>query len=202
MIQDWRQRWGQGLFPFLFVQLANFKQVAREPQDSEWAELREAQTFALSLPNNAMAVAIDIGDAADIHPKNKQEIAHRLALAALARVYGEKIEYSGPAYRSGSMRVHKSEARLTFDHAQGGLVAKGDDGKLLGFTIAGDDRGFAPAEARIDDNTVIVRSDSVQRPVAVRYAWADNPTCNLYNAAGLPAPPFRTDEWPGITGKP
>ncbi len=195
MIQDWRANWEQGDFPFLFVQLANFQQVKPEPGDDEWAELREAQSMALSLPNTGMAVTIDIGEANDIHPRNKQDVGKRLGLAARAIVFDEKIVYSGPIYES--MRVEGNAIRLRFNHVGGGLVAKGE--QLKGFAIAGDDRKFVWADARIEDDTVVVESDEVRNPVAVRYAWAINPVCNLYNKDGLPASPFRTDDWPGIT---
>ncbi|MDH3254134.1 MAG: 9-O-acetylesterase [Acidobacteriota bacterium] len=193
LIRDWRTIWGQGDFPFYFVQLAAFEPGPLEA--GAWAELREAQAMALSLPATGMAVAIDIGTAADVHPKNKQEVGNRLARLALKRVYGEEIVDSGPLYRQ--MSREESRIRLAFDHAQGGLEAKG--GALTGFTLAGEDQAFFPAEARIEDDTVVVWSGEVSDPVAVRYGWADNPDCNLYNAAGLPASPFRTDAWPGIT---
>jgi len=193
MIRNWRKAWGQGNFPFLFVQLANY-----EPGNlnEEWAELREAQLMALQLPSTGMAVAIDIGNPKDIHPRNKQEVGRRLALTALAKVYGKNIEYSGPMYRG--MSIEGGAIRLRFDHVDGGLLAMGG-GPLKGFTIAGEDRKFVPAEAVIEGETVVVRSPEVAHPVAVRYAWAINPTCNLYNKAGLPASPFRTDDWPGVT---
>ncbi len=195
MIQDWRQHWGQGDFPFLFVQLANFRARKPEPGESDWAELREAQTMALKLPNTGMAVIIDIGEANDIHPKNKQDVGRRLARIALAKVYGKKLVCSGPMYRG--MKIEGSRIRLFFDHVDGGLVAKG--GELRGFAVAGPDRVFRWAQAKIEGSTVVVWSPEVPHPVAVRYAWADNPDCNLYNRAGLPASPFRTDDWPGIT---
>ena len=197
MIQNWRSSWGQGAFPFFFVQLANFRQVKENPEDSAWAELREAQLMALSLPNTGMAVAIDIGEADDIHPKNKQDVGLRLALGAEATVYGMDQPHSGPIYRS--MAVEGDKIRLRFDHANGGLKAKGD--MLKGFAIAGQDSKFVWAEAKIDGNDVLVWSKDVQQPVAVRYAWADNPVCNLYNGADLPASPFRTDDWRGITAE-
>jgi len=209
MIRDWRRRWGLGDFPFLFVQLANHMPQGDQPGQSAWAELREAQTMTLKEPNTGMAVAIDIGEAMDVHPKNKQDVGKRLALPALAKVYGMKdLAYSGPIYRS--MKIEGGEIHLTFDHVGGGLVAKGAGGsKLTGFAIAGRDRKFVWAEAEIRpsalrqaqgsgqmDQTVVVWTNDVPKPVAVRYAWADNPVCNLYNAAGLPASPFRTDDWP------
>jgi sialate O-acetylesterase len=196
MIQNWRDDWGQGDFPFLFVQLANFMAVNPEPVESAWAELREAQLMTLALPKTGMAVIIDIGEANDIHPKNKQDVGKRLALWALAGSYGKKLVYCGPVYKS--MRVEGNKIVLHFDHVGGGLVAGG--GELLkGFAIAGADRKFAWADAKIDGDAVVVSCDKVTKPVAVRYAWADNPVCNLYNKEGLPASPFRTDGWPGIT---
>ncbi len=197
VIKDWRNRWGQGDFPFIFVQLANWSgNFPKEPQQSEWAELRESQLRTLSLPNTAMAVAIDIGEAGNIHPANKQDVGKRLALAARGTVYGEKIEYSGPIYRD--MKVDGDSIRLSFDHVGGGLVAK--DGELKQFAIAGEDQKFVWASARIDGNSVVVHSDAVAKPVAVRYAWATNPAgCNLYNKEDLPASPFRTDDWRGVT---
>lgn len=196
MIKNWRDDWGQGDFPFLFVQMANFKAVNPEPSESALAELREAQLMTLSLPNTGMAVIIDIGDADDIHPKNKQDVGKRLALWAEASTYGKKLEYCGPLYKS--MEVEGNKVILHFDHFGGGLVA-GGDGPLKGFAIAGADHKFVWADAKIDGDTVIVSSDKIAKPVAVRYAWADNPVCNLFNKVGLPASPFRTDDWPGTT---
>ena len=190
MIQDWRHAWGEGDFPFLFVQLANW--ITPDPTWN-WPELCEAQLMTLSVPKTGMAVAIDIGDPYDIHPKNKQEVGRRLALAAEAVAYGRDVVYSGPIYES--MAVEGNKVRLRFKHVDGGLVAKGG-AALKGFEIAGEDRKFVPAESAIDGKTIVVRSGQVASPVAVRYAWADNPTCNLYNKAGLPASPFRTDDWP------
>ena len=194
MIRSWRQDWGLGDFPFLFVQIANYFPVKEQPVRSEWAELREAQTMTLSLPNTAQAVAIDIGEALDIHPKNKQDVASRLALAALAKVYGfEGLVYSGPMYES--CRVEGSAVRVKFAHTAGGLMAKG--GTLKGFAIAGEDRQFVWADACIEGQTVVISSPAVPAPAAVRYAWAENPVCNLYNTSDLPACPFRTDDWDG-----
>lgn len=193
MIQNWRKDWGQGDFPFLFVQLANFKTKA--PVDGMWAELREAQTMTLSLKNTGMAVAADIGDALDIHPKNKQDVGRRLALAAQAQVYGRQIAYSGPMYES--LSVKGKRARISFRFAEG---LKTSDGEApQGFVIAGEDQQFVEANARIRGDKVVVWAESVAKPVAVRYGWSDNPTCTLYNGAGLPASPFRTDDWPGLT---
>jgi sialate O-acetylesterase len=183
MIQDWRRAWGIGDFPFLFVQLANY----RAP-DSNWPELREGQRSALALRNTAMAVAIDIGTPDNIHPPDKKTVGQRLALAARALAYGEAIEYSGPALRQ--VTAEEGALRVRFDHAEG-LTARG--GTAHGFEVAGEDRVFHAAEARVEGATVVVRSAEVARPVAVRYGWKDNPDCNLYNAAGLPASPFR---WP------
>ena len=196
MINNWRKDWGQGDFPFYFVQLANFRAVNPEPGDSDWAELREAQTMTLSLPNSGQAVIIDIGDADDIHPKNKQDVGKRLALWALAKDYGCDLVYSGPMYKS--MKKDGSKIVLSFDHVGGGLVAK-DGEPLKGFAVAGEDKKFVWADAKIDGQKVVVSCADVADPVAVRYAWAINPICNLYNKEGLPACPFRTDEWPGVT---
>ena len=197
MIGDWRKQWGEGDFPFYIVQLANFTAPAPTPGDSDWAELREAQSMtAAKIKNSGIAVAIDIGDAGDIHPKNKQDVGYRLALDALANTYGEKVEYSGPLYKS--MKAEGGAIRVRFTHLAGGLVAK--NGKLSDFAIAGDDHKWYAADAAIDGETVLVSSPQVAHPVAVRYAWATNPAgCNLYNDAGLPASPFRTDDWPGVT---
>jgi sialate O-acetylesterase len=196
MIQDWRQQWGGRSFPFLFVQLANFKARTEQPQEkSAWAELREAQLMALSLKNTGMAVAIDIGSGENIHPKNKQDVGKRLALNALANTYRKRVAYSGPVF--GSMKIKGDAIRLSFDHTSDGLVAEG--GSLKGFSIAGADQKFVWADARIEGSKVFVRAAGVPNPVAVRYAWADNPECNLYNGAGLPATPFRTDSWQGVT---
>ncbi len=207
MIRDWRRVWGQGDFPFLFVQLANFeahrpgdpgapRDPNAEPGESAWAELREAQLMTLALPNTGMAVIIDIGDRYDIHPKNKQDVGRRLALAALAGTYGKELVHSGPMY--DSVKFEDGRAQLTFKHVGGGLVAKGGS-ELKGFAIAGEDRKFVWAEAKIEGDKVVVSSDKVKRPVAVRYAWANDPACNLFNQAGLPASSFRTDDWPGVT---
>ena len=198
MIQDWRRHWNRGEFPFLLVQLANYMARKPEPGDSAWAELREAQLMALDLPNTGMAVTIDIGEARNIHPRNKQDVGKRLGLAALAIAYGKDLVYSGPMYESGSMTVNGNQVVLRFKHVGGGLVAKG--GPLKGFAVARADKTFAWAEAKIEGQTVVVTSPKVAKPVAVRYAWADNPDCNLYNKEGLPASPFRTDDWRGVTG--
>ena len=182
MIEDWRQQWGEGDFPFLFVQLANFK------ANPSWPVLRESQTNTLELRNTGMAVIIDIGESGDIHPKNKQDVGKRLALAARAMTYGEKIEYSGPMFHE--LSAEGNRLRVWFDHTGGGLQARGG-GDLTGFMIAGTDGNFVPAEAKIDGKTVLVSSADVPEPAAVRYAWADDPACNLINQEGLPASPFR-----------
>jgi len=194
MIEDWRKSWNQGPFSFYFVQLANFTEPVAEPRESDWAELREAQTMTLSLPKTGMAVIIDIGEAKDIHPRNKQDVGKRLALNALAKDYGKPEVFSGPMYKS--MSVKKDKAIVKFDYANG-LNAQG--GELKGFAIAGADKKFVWAKAEIKGEKVVVSADGVTEPVAVRYGWANNPPCNLYNGAGLPASPFRTDDWPGLT---
>ena len=196
LISDWRKQWGHEL-PFYFVQLAAFRKAQPEPAESEWAELREAQTKTLALNNTGMAVTIDIGEANDLHPKNKQDVGRRLALAARALTYGQSIQYSGPAYKN--YKIEGNKIRIYFDHANGMTPSSGD--KVKGFAIAGRDHKFHWAEAVIDAQTssVIVSCPEVAYPIAVRYGWADNPDCNLVNGAGLPASPFRTDEWQGIT---
>lgn len=196
LIADWRRAWGQGDFPFLFVQLANFGEPQTLPGDSDWAELREAQLMALSVPKTAMASAIDLGEAFDIHPKNKQDVGERLALCALATVFGRDGEYSGPLY--AGMSLEGNAIRLRFEHVDGGLVAKGSE-TLEGFAVAGADRRWFWADARIEGETVMVSSAFVSHPVAVRYGWHHNPKGNLYNRVGLPASPFRTDDWDGVT---
>ncbi len=188
LIQDWRAHWKVGPFPFLFVQLANFRKT---PEGSEWPELRESQLMTLSVRNTGMAVTIDIGNPEDIHPKNKQDVGKRLALAARALGHGEDLVYSGPIFRS--VTTEGTGLRIWFDHAGGGLENRG--GALTGFQVAGADRRFVPADARIDSGTVVVASAAVERVVAVRYGWSDSPVCNLYNAEGLPASPFRSDDW-------
>ncbi|PKP10912.1 MAG: 9-O-acetylesterase [Bacteroidetes bacterium HGW-Bacteroidetes-4] len=196
MIQDWRSNWNQGDFPFYFVQLASYMPRNENPIDDTWAELREAQTLALELPNTGMAVTIDIGDAKDIHPGNKQDVGKRLALNALAKTYRMEIPYSGPMYQSHEIKGNSFE--LSFDFVYEGLSTS-DGRKLTGFAIAGADKKFYWAEAKINGNKVMVSSAKVLEPVAVRYAWSSNPECNLVNSAGLPTSPFRTDNWRGIT---
>ncbi|MBT3380599.1 MAG: sialate O-acetylesterase [Lentisphaerae bacterium] len=197
MIANWRRIWGQGDFPFYIVQIANFRSEQTDPNEqSAWAELRDSQTkVGYGYPNCGLATIIDIGDAKDIHPKNKQDVGARLAKIALAKLYDKGIVYSGPKY--ASMKTEGSTVRLSFDFLGGGLVSKGD--KLGGFAVAGDDKVFKWADATIDGDTVVVKSADVPAPRAVRYGWANNPPCTLYNKAELPAVPFRTDTWPGVT---
>lgn len=196
LIQDWRCRWGQGDFPFYFVQLPNLKR-GPEPSRSGWAELREAQLLALHIPNTGMVVTIDVGDSLNLHPTNKRPVGLRLAAIAEAQLYGTTAAtYSGPLYTS--MTIDGDRITLAFDHVDGGLVAK-DGLPLLGFMVAGTDKLFHTAEATIAGDRVQVRSEQVANPIAVRYAWADNPFCSLFNVAGLPASPFRTDDWPEVT---
>jgi sialate O-acetylesterase len=196
MVADWRRLFGQGNFPFYIVSLPAFKHRSATPVDDAWAETRESQAItAASVPNSCLAVTIDTGDPDNIHPKDKQPVGERLALCALAKNYGEKVAYSGPTLKTverlpGSIRLH-------FANADGGLVVKGS--KLEEFAIAGEDRRWSWADARIDGDTVVVSSPSVANPKEVRYAWQSNPAATLFNLAGLPAAPFRTDDWPGIT---
>ncbi len=198
LINDWRQRWQQGNLPFLFVQLANFMETKPLPSESDWAELREAQTLTLSLPNTGMACAIDIGEGNDIHPKNKQDVGLRLALLANNIAYNKKDIASGPMYKG--FRKEGNRIRVSFTNTGSGLSTK--DGKeVTGFAIAGNDKKFYWAKAIPEGAGIIVYSDKVSNPEAVRYAWADNPVCNLINREGLPAPPFRTDHWKEITRK-
>ncbi|HJZ90952.1 MAG TPA: sialate O-acetylesterase [Gemmataceae bacterium] len=205
MIADWRKRWGHD-FPFYCVQLAPFS--AGNPDGENWAYLREAQAIASAKVKNAgVAVITDVGELKDIHPQKKEPAGARLALLALANTYGQKVEFSGPAY--ASMKVDGDKAVLSFDHVAGGLVAGkfsmpgagetgevGDDGQLVGFAICGEDKVFHPAKATIERDTVVVTSDTVSKPVAVRYGWKNFPVANLFNKAGLPASPFRTDDFP------
>jgi sialate O-acetylesterase len=191
MIQDWRRAWNRGDFPFLFVQLASFRPNPPNPGATWWTELREAQRLTLGLPNTAMASAIDIGDPATVHPLNKQEVGRRLALAARAVAYGERIEYAGPEYEG--MTLDGATIRVRFRHAGGGLVL--DAAKGSGLLIAGMDGQFKPATAVVDGETLVVSSPDVAAPVAVRYAWEDDPATTLRNKDGLPASPFRTDTY-------
>jgi sialate O-acetylesterase len=200
MITTWREEWGLGDFPFYWVQLADFKAERAEPAESDWAELREAQSMTQSLPNTGEAVIIDLGEGRDIHPMNKQDVAMRLARWALAETY----KLPGVACRSPRYKAMEKEGAkivLTFDDVPGGKGWRPFDvAEPIGFTIAGADRKFVAAKARIrDDGRIEVWSDAVAEPVAVRYAWADNPVCNMYSSSGLPLTPFRTDDFPGVT---
>ncbi len=198
MITDWRKQWGIGDFPFLFVQLANHYAESPLPSESNWAELREAQATALALPNTGMATAIDIGEANDIHPKNKLDVGRRLGVAAMKVAYGKQVESSGPTFRS--VRFEGNTAVIAFDHVGGGLISRDKYGYVRGFKIAAEDGNFHWAQDRISGNTVVVQCDDVSKPAAVRYAWDNNPgPLDLYNSEGLPACPFRTDKWKGIT---
>jgi len=204
MIKSWREEWGLGDFPFYWVQLADFLPEKPEPAESAWAELREAQTMTMkALPNTGEAVIIDIGEGNDIHPKNKQDVAKRLARWALAETYKTPgIICRSPLYKS--MEKQGSKIVLSFDNVASNARAwrPFDVAELRGFTIAGADRKFVVAKASIlPDGRIEVSSDAVPDPVAVRYAWADNPVCNMYSAAGLPLTPFRTDDFPGVTAE-
>ena len=196
LISDWRTCWQQGDLPFLYVQLPNYKKQHPQPTESEWAELREAQALTLSVPNTGMACIIDLGDENNIHPINKQDVGHRLALVAKKTAYGMGSVASGPQFSGFSIKgncVH-----IHFNASSSSLAIRGANA-LKGFAIAGSDQTFHWATARIQGNDVIVCSEKVENPVAVRYNWADNPDGNLINAEGLPAIPFRTDKWKGIT---
>lgn len=199
LITDWRTQWKQGDFPFLYVSLANFRAAEFQPVESKWAELREAQAMALGLPNTGMASSIDIGNANDIHPRNKQDVGKRLALNALKVAYGKYVVHSGPMFQS--VEFKEGKAYVTFTEVGSGLAVKDKYGYVKSFAMAGSDHKFHWAKARIiSKNTVEVSSAYVTDPMAVRFGWADNPDdLNLYNLEELPAVPFRTDNWPGIT---
>ena len=193
MIKNWRRDWALGNFPFLLVQLAPYTKVLDQPAESDWAELREAQLLSTKvLPKAGMAVITDVGNPTNIHPTVKAPVGARLALAARAIAYGEKIVYSGPVYKK--MKVKEGKAILSFENVGTGLEAR--DGELKGFAIAGEDRKFVWAKAEIENNQVVVSSEEVSQPVAVRYGWANCPVVNLWNKNGLPATPFRTDDFP------
>ena len=198
MISDWRIRWQQGYLPFLYVQLPNYKKRQTEPMESEWAELREAQAMTLAQPNTGMVCAIDLGEAKTIHPTNKQDVGFRLALLADKVAYQKDIIVSGPIF--SSYKIEGNMIRISFSESRSGLKTK-DNLSPREFTIAGADKKFYRAIARIIGDELIIRSDKVANPVAVRYAWSDNPDCNLISAEGFPAIPFRTDQWDGITKK-
>jgi len=201
LIRDWRARWGSEL-PFIFVQLANFTKTLQLPAPSAWAELREAQAQALALPRTGMAVAIDLGDPDDIHPSNKQDVGHRLALAARQVAYGDRrVSATGPTFQS--MQVEGKKIHLKFSNIDKGLLLKSGTTTLTGFAVAGADGQFHWAAAALDGRAnVVLTCAAVPTPVAVRYAWADNPLGNLYNRAGLPAAPFRTDVPTGAVSRP
>jgi sialate O-acetylesterase len=196
MIADWRKLFGQGNFPFYIVSLPAFRHRTETPTDDTWAETRESQALtAASVRNSCLAVTIDTGDPDNIHPKDKQPVGERLAFCALAKHYGKKVPYSGPTL--ASVKRFPGSIRLRFQHTDGGLVVKGE--KLAEFEIAGEDHKWYWADAHIEGNTVVVSSPSVSNPIEVRYAWQSNPAATLFNAAGLPAAPFRTDTWTGMT---
>jgi sialate O-acetylesterase len=198
MIRNWRADWGHDNLTFLLVQLAPFKDIKSQPGDSDWAELREAQALATqTLPKVGMAVITDVGDQKDIHPKKKEPVGARLALAARAIAYGEDVVFSGPTFKS--VRFNGGKATLSFQHVGRGLEAR--DGELKGFALAGEDRKFVWAKAEIRGDRVVVSSPEVAKPLAVRFGWADYPVVNLWNKDGLPASPFRTDDFPMITAK-
>lgn len=195
MIQSWRDTWHEPDMKFLIVSLANFQNPPKEPGESNWAALREAQALTAAMPNNGLALAIDLGDADkpnNIHPINKQEVGRRLSLVAEAKVYGKPVVYSGPEYQSS--RIDGGKVQINFKFADG-LTAKGGT-PLRGFQIAGPDQKWVWADAQIDGDSVVVSSPQVSTAAAVRYDWSNNPQGNLYNSAGLPAAPFRTDDWP------
>jgi sialate O-acetylesterase len=198
MISSWRQGWDEGDFPFLYVQLSSFLARHAQPTESRWAEFREAQAAAMALPKTGMAVTIDLGGPHEMHPADKQDVAHRLALIAENQVYGNtKVVDSGPVF--SEMDVEDGKAILSFTHVDDGLVARNGP-PLKGFAIAGADQRFVWADAAIHGSKVILQSIEVADPVAVRYAWADSPDCSLFNQANLPTAPFRTDNWiPGIS---
>ena len=205
LINDWRTQWAEGDFPFLFVQLASYEPPKSSPQAGNWPAIREAQDKTLLLPRTGMAVAIDLGAGTGIHPPDKADVGHRLALAARRVAYGEELVFSGPTY--DAMRIEGGKIRVTLKHAGRGLkvsappwtaagVKPASPTELTGFAIAGQNQEWVPASAAIEGDAVVVSSDQIPQPVAVRYGWADNPACNLYNQEGLPAAPFRTDAWP------
>jgi sialate O-acetylesterase len=185
LIEDWRRQWGVGTFPFLYVQISNYKSTPQE----DWASLRQQQVETLGLSNTAMAVTIDIGNPDDVHPTDKIDVGHRLALAARHLSYGEPVGYWGPMFRQAT--PEGAAIRAWFDHAQG-LMAK--DGEATGFEVAGADEKFFPATIRIEGDTVIASSPDVRAPAYVRYGWANSPQCNLFNGEGLPASPFTSDQ--------
>lgn len=196
MIKGWRTKWGYD-FPFLFVQLANFMHDEAQPANYDWAELREAQTKALQLPNTGMALAIDIGNPDDIHPRNKQDVGKRLALSALKVAYNKNVVFSGPKYQS--MEIKGNKVVVTFSNLGSGLEVKDSYGYVKGFAIAGKDEKFVWAKGHQEGNTIVLYNDDVKEPIAIRYDWSNNPDGNIYNKEGLPLVPFRTDNFKGIT---
>ena len=196
MIKGWRTKWGSD-FPFLFVQLANFMHDEAQPANYDWAELREAQTKALELPNTGMALAIDIGNPDDIHPRNKQDVGKRLALSALKVAYKKNVVFSGPKYQS--MEIKGNKVVVTFSNLGSGLEVKDSYGYVKGFAIAGKDEKFVWAKGHQEGNTIVLYNDDVKEPIAIRYDWSNNPDGNIYNKEGLPLVPFRTDNFKGIT---
>jgi len=218
LIKGWREKWKRDDLPFYFCQVSNNYAKLTAPAESAWAELRESQSLALALPNTGQAITIDLGEAGDLHFRDKKTVAHRLFLIAQAKHYGQPVPCFGPVYDSFDIEADK--ARIKFRNADGGLVAgtlsptynvktllgetaplirNSPQSQLEGFAICGEDHQWRWAVAKIDGDSVLVWSDKVPKPVAVRYAWADNPTCNLANGAGLPASPFRTDAFPATT---
>jgi sialate O-acetylesterase len=198
MIKSWRDVWHEPDMDFYIVSLANFQNPPKDPGESDWAELRDAQAFTAAQPHNGQALAIDLADAknpGDIHPKDKQDVGRRLELLALAKTYGKTVEYSGPVYKDSKTDGDKVVIHFSFAD---GLTAKGGD-EVKGFQIAGEDKKWHWADAKIDGSDVVVSSKEVEKPAAVRYDWANNPQGNLYNKAGLPTAPFRTDDWPATT---
>jgi len=200
MISNWREKWGQGDFPFYWVQLADFKAEQPEPAGSDWAELREAQTMTMAkLAKTGQAVIVDIGEGYDIHPRNKVDVGMRLARWALANDYGIKLPFRSPEYKS--MEVAGDKVVLTFDHVGRGWRPF-DVNEPIGFAVAAEDKKFVWAKAKIlPDGRIEVSAESVPAPASVRYGWADNPVCNLYSRDDLPLTPFRTDTWPGVTAE-
>jgi sialate O-acetylesterase len=197
MIEQWRKEWKQGDFPFYWVQLADFKAQQPNPGDSDWAELREAQTLTMKLPNTGQCVITDLGEASNIHPKNKHDVAARLVRWALAKDYGMKIPYHSPEFKS--MEINGDKAVITLDMF-GSTLRPFDTADAVGFAICGEDKVWQWAKGKvIQPDKVEVSSDKVAKPIAVRYAWADNPVCNLFSNDGLPVTPFRTDDFEMVT---
>lgn len=220
MIENWRKSWNQGEFPFYFCQLANFEDKSDLPGDSAWAELRDAQNSALTLPSTGRAVLIDVGEASDIHPRNKKDVGERLAEIALRNDYGVDVKFEAPSFLDAQFeegyavvrfklhgdnlitkKLADSYSLRTVSGETAKLTRNSPNSEVEGFAICGADRKWFWADARIKDDSVVVSSPHVPQPVAVRYGWQNNPTCNLYGASGLPVSPFRTDDFPFITVK-